>query len=358
MTTKKKQISGKSKASKPSEPTKANNTKKGADYEQWHRANHSKREHEAWLAGGKVMDDLPETHEKLTAKELARRKAEKKRLLRKLSQDSIAGQVKAAVGNNEKVALLKKLDRHSFEETDMFGNRLVAGYVQAGKSEVLSVTTYYPDGSTSVVYGAGCQLMRGSTGFWRVSFDFGEITDLAIKNTLIGIRRKIEGGLLRAKQTPTNDEKLQISRDAEVEARQRYSTLRYWMTRVEAARRGDEVAERELWDCQKSGGTYSSEASAVILEATQLLEKVAYRDAESERLMDAVFRLANLHDRIPTKAEVGRFRAEPHAGNGNTPSKATYSGRTYVTTSKLQDRLNAAGIGWLPAGVRGKSRST
>jgi hypothetical protein len=268
-----------------------------------------------------TIDDLPETHDKLTAKELARRKVEKKR-------DT---------------------------EIDHAGNKVVTGHIVIGKSQIAAVTTHYPDGSTSVIYGTGSRLMRSRTGVWSMLYDFGSITDLAITSTLIGMKRRIRGGLVgdRKKEDLSEDDREQISRDTEIEAKQRHSTLRYWMVRVEAARRGDEAADRELWDFQRAGGAYSSEATAVIHEAMQLLEKVAYRDAESERLMDAVVRLASKHDRIPTMAEVGRFRAAPHARN----EKATYSGRTYATTSKLQDRLKPAGIGWLPAGVRGEARS-
>lgn len=241
------------------------------------------------------MDDLPETHEKLTTKEIARRKAEKKRLLQGLEQ------------------LLNT-------EIDHAGNKVVTGTEEVAGQQIPCATTHYKDDSTSKRYGNDAfQLIRDRNGKWFHQYDYGKVS----------IDNKISQGT-----GYMSDEE--------------YARLRYAMSLIEGVRRGHMESKAALNEFVINGVINSTNAPEVISKANKMLDQVINRDleneCENEWIMLSIAVLANKLDRPPTKVEARKFHI-------------SHVGVTYPTSAAFRQQLKVIGATWLPAGVRGEARS-
>jgi hypothetical protein len=200
------------------------------------------------------MEDLPETHEKHTTKELARKKAEKERLHQMLAQ------------------------KH-YEETDHAGNKVVTGTEEFKGQQIPCVTTHYGDGSTSKRYGNdGFQLIRDRNGKWSHQYDYGKVS--------------IDNELAQGTGYMSHEE---------------YAQLRYAMSLLEGARRGHMESKATLSEFMMDGATNSTNALEVISKANKMLDQVMDRDLENEWIMLSIAVLANKLDRPPTKVEARKF---------------------------------------------------
>jgi hypothetical protein len=200
------------------------------------------------------MDDLPETHEKLTAKEITRREVEKERLLQMLAQ------------------------KHC-EETDHAGNKVVTGTEELKGKQIPCVTTHYGDGSTSKRYGNdGFQLIRDRNGKWSHQYDYGKVS--------------IDNELAQGTGYMSHEE---------------YAQLSYTMTLIEGARRGHMESKAALNEFVMDGVINSTNAPKVIQKATRMLDQVMDRELENEWIMLSIAVLANKLDRPPTKVEARKF---------------------------------------------------
>jgi hypothetical protein len=296
MTTKKKQISGKSKASKPAKPT------------------------------NETMDDLPETHEKLTAKKIARRKVEKAESLKRLREQAGTHHPDAPDAAIyelwHKAVTLNAPEKHEawlrggkVIPPEHIISKVVAGTEEVAGQQIPCVTTHYKDGSTSKRYGNDAfQLIRGRNGKWSHQYDYGKVS---IDKT--------------------------ISQGTGYMSHEDYAQLRYAMSLIEGARKGHMESKAALNEFVMDGVINSTNAPKVIQKATRMLDQVMDRELDNEWIMLSIAVLAKKLDRPPTKVEARKFHV-------------SYGGVTYPTSAAFGQQLEVIGATWLPAGVRGPAR--